>query len=264
MIWERAVIPFLLYLSENWIWMSKEGWKVLSDLQNMFFRAVFSVAPTCPLAIMYFDTKTLSMKLRVMQRKLLFAYHVANLPRNSLAYEVYMEMKNLGLPGLHKETMEFMAELGIGNMSSYAERSWKVEVNKKIEEQNYKDLMTEIKRYKKLSYDELSKEEFEVKSYLKELKLTEARTMMRIRAKMVNTVKFNFQSDPQFTSENWKCSCKGEDSPIESQEHLQLCPIYEDLRCKFDVDSDLGIVQYFDAVLQRRQEKEDENLLIED
>ena len=76
---------------------------------------------------------------------------------------------------------------------------------------------------------------------------------------MMNNVKFNFQSDPEYTNMNWKCSCRDNESPIESQYHLKVCPKYNDLHEIFDIKSDEGIVQFFDAVLQRRQEEADKD-----
>ena len=121
-------------------------------------------------------------------------------------------------------------------------------------------MIKKIKTYKKLSYDQLSTERFEFKSYLDNLNLSDARKRLKIRAMMVDCVKFNFQSDPTFTSQNWKCSCDEENSPIQPQKHLEICPKYEDLRNEFDLNSDEGLVNYFDAILLRRQEEEDEDV----
>ena len=70
---------------------------------------------------------------------------------------------------------------------------------------------------------------------------------------MLNGIKFNQQSNPQFASENWKCVC----GKIQSQRHLQEnCLFVDDLRQIHDLETDEGIVDYFDSVLQRLQEDE--------
>ena len=110
-----------------------------------------------------------------------------------------------------------------------------------------------MKQYKKINYDEIKDETFEVKSYLKSLSLPQARLRMRLRAGMVGSVKFNFQSDKKFTEVNWRCSC----GQIDSQRHIENnCVKYDDLRDKFDTKDDLGLVSFFDAVLKRREEEE--------
>ena len=138
-------------------------------------------------------------------------------------------------------------------MEKYTKQQWKSAVNTAVDEMNHKELLMNIKPYKKLNYDELSKETYEIKEYVKNLPLPKARTRMRIRSMMLKTVKFNFQSDPAFTGENWQFSC----GKINSQRHIQeSCEPYYDLRELYDLDTDEGLVEYFDAVLQRRQEDE--------
>ena len=134
----------------------------------------------------------------------------------SLGNEIHREQKKLKFRGLYQEIVDFMCELGLNDMSNYSLNEWKKEVGKKIAQKNYDDLMKKMKTYKKLDHEQLSKEDFEFKSYLNELKLSDARTRFKLRAKMVYKIKFNFQSDPLFTSENWKCSCQGSDSQIQS------------------------------------------------
>ena len=153
-----------------------------------------------------------------------------------------------------------MCELGLSNMNTYSRGEWKREVSRRVEEKNYNDLMKIIKTYKKLDYAELSCEEFNFKPYLNKLNLSDARTRMRLRANMINNIKFNFQSDPQFTKENWKCSCDGDKSPIQSQKHMEICPKFMDIRQQFDIDTDEGIVRYFDAILRRLEDEDDREL----
>ena len=252
-IWERSVIPFLLFSSENWIFMRKQSIETLRSLQNVFLRSVFSIGNGCPLPILLFDTATLSMELRLIQRKLLYAYHLEHLPSSSLASEVWTLQKTLGIPGLYTEVTEYMVELGLEKLDKYTKLQWKSAVNAAIEDKNHKNLLESIKSYKKLDHRELSKESYGTKGYILEMPLSKARTRMRIRANMVNSIKFNFQSDPKFTTDNWQCSC----GMIESQRHIQnSCEEYDDLRQLHNLDTDEGLVEFFDAVLLRRQEEE--------
>ena len=252
-IWERSVIPFLLYSSENWTDMMKKSMETLTNLQNIFLRTAFATSHSCPIPILLFDTATLGMKLRIMKRKLMYAFHLEHLPVTSLANQVWILQKTHGLPGLFQEVSEFMVELGLDNLTNYNKQQWKVAVNSAIDERNHNELLNTIKSYKKLSFADLSKETYEIKEYVKSLPLSKARTRMRIRSKMVKTVKFNFQSDPEFARDNWQCFC----GMIDSQKHIeQTCELYEDLRLLHNLDTDEGLVDYFDAVLLRRQEDE--------
>ena len=80
---------------------------------------------------------------------------------------------------------------------------------------------------------------------------------MRLRSQMLSNVKFNFQSERKFSEVLWACSC--EEKMIESQFHIEKnCPKYSDLRDGLDLDDDRCLVAFFDAVLQRKYEEEDE------
>ena len=71
--------------------------------------------------------------------------------------------------------------------------------------------------------------------------------MMRLRAQVFKSVKFNFQSDAQFSKENWLCECQ---KAIQSQRHLQVCEFYTNIRMKYALDEESGIVGYFDEILR--------------
>ena len=66
-------------------------------------------------------------------------------------------------------------------------------------EKNKDDILENVKKYKKLSYNSLSKEKFETKSYLKEMSTLDARLKFSLRSRMTKTVQTNFKGDPIFT-----------------------------------------------------------------
>ena len=64
----------------------------------------------------------------------------------------------------------------------------------KIEEQNKSDLIAKMTDLQKLDGKTLSEEKFEIKSYFKELNVSEARMKFHIRSSMVHSVKMNYPS----------------------------------------------------------------------
>ena len=45
---------------------------------------------------------------------------------------------------------------------------------------------------------------------------------------------------------------------IESQSHfLEICPVFSDLRSEYDTDSDLGLIEFYRAVVARRIEDDE-------
>ena len=68
---------------------------------------------------------------------------------------------------------------------------------------------------------------------------------------MTSSVKMNFMSDPVYSNSLWTCEgCSG--GFRDTQSHILICEGYSDLRCDKNLDSDKGLVDYFDAVIKRR------------
>ena len=166
-LWETSLIPFLLHSSENWLNLSSKTLKILSDLQNDFFRSIFSLPLSTPIPIMYLDTKTPLMTNRIWKQKILFLFHLENLPALSMGSEVLTLQKNLHLPGLHKECEEVISKLGLADFKKYTKAQFKKVLNAKLEEKNFVDLINMTKSYKKLDSKELAEEVYCVKQYIK-------------------------------------------------------------------------------------------------
>ena len=188
--------------------------------------------------------------------KLIFLWHLENLSPKSLAGEVLALQKNLGLPGLHRECQELLSELGLGPIKSYTKAQWKREVSRLLEEKNRMMILQQTKSYKKLSFQQLSKEEYEIKPYIGNLPLNKIRTMIRLRAQVFKSATFNFQSDVLFSKENWLCEC----GRIMSQTHQKGCIQYADLRLLHNLGEDSGLVDYFDTILRRQEGKQSNQL----
>ena len=78
---------------------------------------------------------------------------------------------------------------------------------------------------------------------------------------MIKSFKMNFQSQPEYKKENYKCLC----GKADSQNHaLVNCFLYKDLLEDHDTKSVEGLVDFFDAILKRRQDEEDRDELDED
>ena len=73
---------------------------------------------------------------------------------------------------------------------------------------------------------------------------------------MFKSIKFNFQSDQGFARKNWLCLCR----KIDSQNHVERCVLYSDLRESLNLSDIDDLISYFDAVLKRREEDEEEDL----
>ena len=78
-------------------------------------------------------------------------------------WRIQMRLK---FPGLAQDVKEILCQLGLSDMTSYSKTSWKKILNTRIHEFKYKELMAQRRTYKKLNFDELKTEEYEVKPYI--------------------------------------------------------------------------------------------------
>ena len=190
------------------------------------------------------------MKYRIFKRKLSFYQHLLSLDENSVASRVARVEARAGYPGLVKEYETICTELGLPTPVNISKASWKNWVKKAIVKANRSFLLEEIRKYKKMNYDELKNEEFISKDYLKNLTLDEGRIMFSIRTKMVRGVKLNYSSDPKNGALLWRCShC----DCMDSQSHILKCESYKYLREGKSLDCDKDLVSYFREVITLRE-----------
>ena len=103
-------------------------------------------------------------------------------------------------------------------------------------------------KYSKLRYIGSSHEKLEVKDYVKNMSVRNARMKFRIRSFMTDC-KMNKKSDRKYASELWKCDlcCN-----LDSQSHLLWCPAFSSLREGRSLDDDSDLVTYFQQVMKIR------------
>ena len=175
--------------------------EVLDYLQNLFYRVLLSVPVGCPIPIMYWDCAGLSMKLRIVQSKLLFLHHLATLDDDSLAKQVYNVQKRLELPGLVEECQEYLIKFGICDITKYSKTQWKTLIKKCVQNLNKDTLLDTMKSsYKKLDHNKFATEKFELKPYLLNLQTDDGRQKFRLRSFMTKTVKMTLLSRNSYGS----------------------------------------------------------------
>ena len=258
---ETAVIPMLLYNSETWQDLMKRTVEELEKLQVTFLRSLFAVGSGCPIPLLYSETGTIRMEFRILEKKLNFLHHLENLPKSALAREVLKIQTEEGLPGIYSECKEFLAHFEIFDLKQYSKVQFKRLVKRKIRELNKSKIIEEVKSkdYKKVNAEKLASDEFELKPYLKTFSVDDARLNFKRISYMTPGIKMNFQSDRLFAKDLWACvGCK-KDSILgkrDTQEHVLICPAYEQLRVDKDLSKDKDLVTYFRSVLQLRAKEE--------
>ena len=110
------------------------------------------------------------------------------------------------------------------------------------------ELKLKMKKMSKLK--DKVEETFEMKDYLRNKIIIEARTMFKFRSKMFKC-KMNFKNVQTFKEDLWLCdSCQ---SQIDTQSHVLFCPAYQQLRIDKDIKNDEDLIKYLVQVLQIRE-----------
>ena len=146
-------------------------------------------------------------------------------------------------------------------------------------ELNREKILTWSQSYKKLDYNKLSLEKFEMKEYFRSMNIQQSRLYFKIQSLVTPTVRAHFKSDKKFRSEKWICidcrtlksnkqsSSKDKNESVEvmidnrqyigytdTLDHLNFqCSANEDLkRGKHVIGNAKDCVQFFHQVIQRR------------
>ena len=230
--------------------MSKNSEEKLEELQDMFLKLVLKTPGSTPKPALKFETGTMPMKYRIYERKLLFANRILRSEGESLAKEVLCKQDELQWPGLAKEVKDICVELDLPNImkENIPTLQWKKAVKEACNIAATKELKKSMEDMSKVKH--LVNEDFERKDYIKKNNIYEARTMFKLRSKMVE-VKMNYKSDPRNSKELWRCdSCKS--GALESQTHVLYCTAYSDLRIGKNLEDMDHLVKYFSDVMAIR------------
>ena len=254
-IWRKAVIPFLWNNSECWFEMPKKALDLINSLTNSFFRTLFCSAKGNPIIMYYWDTKSLLNENFLLLRKLLFVHHLLSLPDDSLAKNIF------NLKEEHEQESEYKRLLEAAEIDEdpthFSKIHWKKHVSRKVHLKNEREVRSQIESSNKLDKEKLSAEEYEVKSYLSSMKISEGRTFFSSRSMMMSTVQFNFKNKPEYKANNYKCKCGDH---LDTQNNLLACRLYEHLREGLDLaNSDTDLVKYFQLVIKERLQEQDNN-----
>ena len=112
--------------------------------------------------MLYAKTGTMLMGYRILLRKMLFLWHVANLPPNTLANQVYQRecQQDTSITSLVTEVKPYLEEFGIYDLKLYSKYQFKKVVKSKLFEKNKADVLAMAQNHKKVSQDVLSRDSF--------------------------------------------------------------------------------------------------------
>ena len=108
-IFELAIVPMVSYNCESWLEIGKRTIKVLDELFHFFCRTMFRIGVGCPKTSFYWQSGSLKFKNIILEKKLNFIFHLANLPVSSLGRQVFdLQDEDRNLPSLLSECQEHL------------------------------------------------------------------------------------------------------------------------------------------------------------
>ena len=253
-IYEMSVIPFLLSSSDTWYSLNKSTINSVENLQLKMFRCLFATPDSTPKPILRFDLGSLSILEKIHIRKLTFLHFLLSSSDENLSKQILTLQIQYGFLGLASEGRELLSFYDLPNIIDdqtlcHTKHLWKKIVHEAVRQKSEETIKKEFLSYSKLKSLTYQEEAFELKPYIKNMKLEDARTHFRIRS---STLPFKMNMKSKYQNETWKC-----DSCLTSQEtssHVIWCPGLAPLREGLRLDSDVDICRYFQSVLRFRQE----------
>ena len=262
-IFDTAILPAVIHNCETWIEMSPKTMKILDDFYNSFFRCILRCCSGTPKVNFYWQTGSTRMENIILSKQLMFFHHLANLPVESLAGEVFRIQLENSIPGIVTKCKDHIEKMGNPNPEVETKRSWKTKVKKYIATKNRNELLTESKKYKKLNHDELAQENFERKPYFYELNLENLRIMFKIKSQVVPTIRKNFSR--KYRDKSLECpSCRNLNPspsiPAEDTQHhlITECPAFTDIGTEKDMGNNKDLAEFFKAIIQHRMDNNED------
>ena len=285
-IFEQAILPMVLHNSETWLNITRKTMRILDDLFHYFCRTIFRIHTGCPKPSFYWESGSLKIENIILEKKLNFLFHLANLSIDSLGRQFFdLQEEDSSLPSLLKECREHIDQIGL-NFREVSKWQYKRKVKSYIKKRNKNQLLEEIRGYKKLNHDELSIEPFERKSYFSCLSLTQARMRFRVASSFVPTVRGDFsrkyrhkslscpgcskteqfasppvvEGEPGEPQTSLSSVSTNQPAPRDSISHILVCKAYSDIRSSIELDhrNDEKLANFFIQVVQRRIDNGDD------
>ena len=175
----------------------------------------------------------------------------------TLARKIYEEQKENKWPGLSEEGKYICAELGIEdcNTTSMSKTDYRVLVTQACHAKNAERLRSTASETK---CGRIKTEDYGKKDYIGSKTIQDSRKWFRTRFGL-HKFAGNYKHNNKFAKSSWLCGCRG---AVEEEGHIVSghCEVYSDLRKQFgDLGEDKHLVNYFQAVLDRREELEEED-----
>ena len=217
MLWNRVVLPSLLYNSNTWISMKHKDVGMLENLQYEFLRRLLRAPRNMLRAGLLWECGQWPLEHKVMFEKIMLYRHIVNLPASSLARQT-LEAEPITLQGLKFEVIQY-CRLGLIPVPVWGtdKGEYRKLLRRRIELVVGQELR--VKLGASSTMNDLAGEKFGVKSYITESGLRRARQIFSFRTSTTDSLLGN-RHGHQFSR---FCLCgRG----YETSAHVKQCDLY--------------------------------------
>ena len=176
-----------------------------------------------------------------------------------LAKKIWKKERCSTLNGLFSEVKVTLEKFNITmkEMEAYSKNEWKLKIRKEIEKKNAEDLKKMFQKYTKINVEEITKENFEMKEYMKNMTYERALIKFKLRARVCETIKTHFKSQKEFEEDIYSCwDCSSEF--LDTSTHIKNCKHYNECKESLDLEDTEDLVTFFQRVIRKREQEEDD------
>ena len=221
---DTMLISKMIYSSEIWYNITKQQYRKLEEIDEMFMRKLLDVPSSAPRISLYIECGKTNIQLIIMMRRMLYYWHIVNMNSNELVFRFYTAQTLRSVK--HDWVLQIAkdkADLGMMNMSDedvrkISKQKFKSFIQNKVNQLRCKNLK-EIQEKQSKSKNLIIRNSKTPVQYLmsKNLCLKEIQTLFKLKTEMIN-VKNNFKSS--HIENMWCRTCQ---LFSETQEHLYYC-----------------------------------------
>ena len=93
MLRDAILVSKLVASSEIWYNISKQDYKKLENVDEMFLRRMFNVQSSAPKESLFIETGKLTVKHIIKMRRVMYWWHLVNLDKNEVLHKFYIGQK---------------------------------------------------------------------------------------------------------------------------------------------------------------------------
>ena len=245
-LWNKVVLPMVLYNSNPWIQIKEKDYSVIETLQYDFLRRLLQAPKHTLRAGILWETGQWPMRMRIMMSKIMLYRHLVCLPVSSVAKQIF-DAETYEIEGLKFEVTMFchMNSIPLPTVTSEKDEYRKL-VTKRLEVVIANELRSKLAASSNMAGTERGK--FEIQSYMQHGSLGFCRQLFAYR---VGTTT-EFVGNRFGQQINRLCLCG---RAFETSSHITRCALYSECEAglRDRVNNFSECMLYWDRVVEKKR-----------